>query len=85
MMDHLAVAARGGLDQRAKLFQHVVGRFDQLRPVADQLVAAARRAAIDVARHGEHLAALLHRVPRGDQRPAALGRPRPRSRPATAR
>ena len=36
-------------------------------------MAAARRAAIDAAGHGEHLAALLHGVPGGNQRPGALG------------
>ena len=76
MADRLTVAVAGkrrGRGQRAQLLQHVIDRFDQLRAVANQAVAAARRAAIDAAGHGKHLAALLHGVPGGNQRAGALG------------
>ena len=74
MMHRAAVVAGGRFDQGAKLLQHVVGRFDQDRPVAEQAMAASRRAAVDIARHGEHVAALLHGMPGRDQRAGAFGR-----------
>ena len=43
-------------------------------PSLNQRVATARHAAIDRPRHGEHLAALLVRVPGRDQRAGAVGR-----------
>ena len=49
MVDDVAVVARRGLDQRAELFEHVVGRFHQLGAVADQSMAAACGARIDAA------------------------------------
>jgi len=40
VMHFAAVFAGRGLDQRAKLLQHVVGRFDEDRPVAQEAMAA---------------------------------------------
>ena len=62
------------LGQRAKLGQHVVDRFDEFRAVLDQRMAAARHAAIDRPRHGEHFAALLVGMAGRDQGAGAVGR-----------
>src|SRR5439155_16251756 len=60
MADFAAVVAWRGGNQRAQLLQHVVHRFDQLRSVPNQSVAAARVAAIDASGDGEDVAALFH-------------------------
>src|SRR3546814_12896540 len=43
-------------------------RRDQVRALADQQVAAVRAGSGRRARHGHHLAAIIARPPRGDQR-----------------
>ena len=62
-----------------------VGRFgDQRRALLEQAVGALGARIERRARHREHLAALLEREPRGDQRAGALAPPRPPRRRATS-
>ena len=60
MMHRAAVVTRGRFNQGPQRLQHVVSRFDEDRPVAQEAMAAPRRPAVHVARHGEDVAALLH-------------------------
>ena len=57
-----------GSGSGARIAQHVGGALDQVRAVAQQLVGAAMARVERAARHRHHLAALLGRQPRGDQR-----------------
>ena len=54
--------------------KNVLGAFDQHRPLAQQLVAAARLGGVDGARNGEDRATLLAGVARGDELAAFQGR-----------
>ena len=67
MMERLLRRLGNRLRQRSQLFQHVVGRFDELHAVADQAVTAVREMAIDPTRHGEDVAILFHRMTGGNQ------------------
>ena len=59
---------------RAKLRQHVLGRFDHRRAVPDEGVAPPVAPREDAAGHGHDGPALFEGEPGGDERPAALGR-----------
>ena len=83
-MNHLALSAGRSLDQGPQLFQHVVGRFHQLRPVAEQLVAAGD-VRLSTWPGTANTSRPCSMACRAVIRRRSLGRPRPRSRPATGR
>ena len=53
---------------RPDRLQHVVDSLDQRRAFADQQIAALRARVERRARHRHHLAPIIARAPRGDQR-----------------
>ena len=56
---------------RLELDQDIGRLLDELGSLADEPVTAARERIVDRARNREHLAAMVHGLPRGDQRAAA--------------
>ena len=52
---------------RRKRFDHICGIADQRGPVTDQHVTARGACIQRAAGHGQHLAALVQRIARGDQ------------------
>ena len=68
MANGLARSVGRRLDQRAEFLEHVVGRFDQFRPIANQSMTTVRHAAVDPSRHGKNIAPLLGGMAGRDQR-----------------
>src|SRR5712671_4551984 len=57
-----------------KLIQHILHSLHELRSVLDELMTTDREWILDTSRDAKHLASLLGRHARGDQRAAALRR-----------
>src|SRR6266851_2858523 len=57
-----------------KLIQHILHGLHELRSVLDELMTTDREWILDTSRDAKHLASLLQRHARGDQRAAALRR-----------
>src|SRR5258708_34979310 len=58
----------------AELFKHVIGILHQLRALLDEPMASLGKRRVDRARDREHVAILVRRAPRRDERAAARHR-----------
>lgn len=67
------IAVREDEGEDVEFFDHVGGILDEFCSLLDEMIAAVGGGPVDVARDGEHGAALIHGLIGGDERTAAHG------------